>query len=43
VSIGEPGYVDEVLRSKATEVAKVTVDYVYGLEEDYPQEFWTIL
>ena len=28
VPIGEPGYVEEILGNKATEVAKVTMDYV---------------
>ena len=43
VSIGEPVFVDAVLRDKAKEVAKVTRQYVQDLEEDYQHELWTIL
>ncbi len=43
VPIGEPKYVEEILRNKAKEVAKVTMNYVNDLEEEYPQELWTML
>ena len=43
VPIGEPRYVEEILRNKAIEVAKVTMDYVSDLEEEYPHELWTML
>ena len=34
---------EEILRNKANEVAKVVMDYVNDLEEEYPQELWTML
>jgi hypothetical protein len=38
VSIGVLGYAEEILRNTAIEVAKVTMEYVCDLEEDYPHE-----
>jgi hypothetical protein len=42
VPIGEPTYVEAVLRNKATEVAEVARKYLEDLEDDYPQELWTL-
>ena len=43
VPIGEPEYVEAVLRDKAVEVVKVTRTYMEDREDEYPQELWTIL
>ena len=43
VPIGEPEYVEAILRDKAVEVAKVNRAYVEDLEDEYPQELWTLL
>jgi hypothetical protein len=42
VPVGEERYVTTVLREKARRVGKVTQKYAEELEEDYPQELWTI-
>jgi hypothetical protein len=43
VPIGELEYVETVLKNKAREVAGVARKYIEDLEEDYPQEQWTVL
>jgi len=43
VPVGEPEYVEAVLRNKAQEVASVARYYIADLEEEYPQELWTLL
>ena len=43
VPIGEPAFVEAVLRRKTQEVADVARKYVEDLEDDYPQELWTLL
>ena len=42
VPIGEPEYVETVLKNKAREVAGVARIYIEDSEEDYPQELWTL-
>jgi len=43
IPIGEPEYVETVLRNKAKEVAREARKYVEDLEEEYPHELWTLL
>ena len=43
VPIGEPEYVETVLKNKAREVVGVARNYVKELEEEYPQELWILL
>jgi hypothetical protein len=43
VPVGEERYVEAVLRDKAQQVGQVTRQYVEDLEEEYPQELWTML
>ena len=40
---GEIRYVAALLRDKAQQVRPVTRQYVEDLEEEYPQEQWTML
>ena len=42
VPIGEPRYVEEILRNNTIKVTKVTMDYARDLEEEYPHELWTM-
>ena len=43
VPLGQERYVATVLRDKAKQVGQVTRQYVEDLEEEYPQELWTML
>ena len=43
VPIGDLAYVEAVLWKKAKEVVEVARKYVDDLEDDYPQELWTLL
>ena len=43
VPVGEERYVLLVLGEKTRQVGKVTRQYVKELEEEYPQEFWTMM
>ena len=43
VPIGEPEYVEAVLRKIALEVTEVARAYVEDLEDEYPQKVWTLL
>jgi hypothetical protein len=42
VRIGEPAYVEAVLRNEAHEVADVAREYIDDPEEEYPPELWTL-
>ena len=43
VPVGETRYLEAVLRQEAREIGKVTRQYVEDIEEQYPQELWTML
>jgi hypothetical protein len=43
VPIGEPAYVEAVLRNKAHEIARVASAYMDDMKEEYPQELWTVM
>jgi hypothetical protein len=43
IPVGEERYVTTVLREKARQVGKVTRHYVEEIEEEIPQELWTLL
>ena len=43
VPIGEPEYLEVVLRDKAPEATRVIRVYVEDLEDENPQELWTVL
>jgi len=43
VPIGTERYVQAKLREKALQVKQTTETYVQDLEDEYPQELWTML
>jgi hypothetical protein len=43
VPIGEPEYEETVLKNKSRELARVARKYIEDLEEEYPQNLWTLL
>ena len=43
VPIGEPEYAETVLKNMARGMVGVARKYIEDLEEEYPQELWTLL
>ena len=43
VPVGDPEYVEAMLRNKAQEVVGMARKYIVDLEKEYPKELWTLL